>query len=109
MVRSLLAVVLTLLVGYGLMEAWPLIEGPALSIQSPQNQATFPGGIVTVRGTASRIAMLSLDGASVPHEIDGTFSSVLTFPPGASILTFVATDRFGRRITTTRSIFVPTN
>lgn len=107
MVRALLAIVLLLLAGYGLVEAWPLIQGPSLSIQSPANQASFPGGIVTVRGTASRIAMLTLDGASVTHDLDGNFSSVLTFPRGASILTFVATDRFGRRISTSRSIFVP--
>jgi len=107
MVRALIALVLLILLGYGLVEAWPLIQGPALSIQSPTDQASFPGGIVTIRGTASRIAMLTLDGATMLHDVDGTFSSVLTFPRGASILTFVATDRFGRHITTTRSIFVP--
>lgn len=107
MVRTLLALALLLLTGYGLVEAWPLIQGPALSLESPGDQASFSDGIVTVRGHASRIAMLSLDGASIPHDVDGTFSSVLTFPHGTSILTFVATDRFGRRIVTTRSIFVP--
>jgi hypothetical protein len=107
MVRSLIALVLFVLVGYGLIEAWPLIEGPAITIESPIDHASFEGGIVTVTGHASRIAMLTLDGASLLHDIDGTFSSTLTFPRGASILTFVATDRFGRRITTTRSIYVP--
>jgi hypothetical protein len=107
MVRFLIAVVLTLLVGYGLVEAWPLIAGPAISVSSPLNKAAFPGGIVTVSGTASRIALLTLDGAQMLHDKDGSFSSTLTFPRGASILTFVATDRFGRTVTTTRSIFVP--
>jgi hypothetical protein len=107
MLRSLIALILLVLVGYGLIEAWPLIEGPSLVIQSPIDQTSFPDGIVTVTGYASRIAMLTLDGAGMVHDVDGTFSSVLTFPQGASILTFVATDRFGRRITTTRSIYVP--
>lgn len=107
MTRYFIAFVLVLLAGYGLIEAWPLIAGPALSIESPRNNASFPGGIVTVAGRATRIAMLSLDGTSVLHDENGTFSSTLTFPHGGSILTFVATDQFGRHITTTRSIFVP--
>lgn len=107
MVRSLIGITLVILVGYGLIEAWPLIEGPSLSITSPADHASFPDGIVTVTGKASRISMLTLDGATVLHDLDGDFSSTLTFPRGASILTFIATDRFGRRISTTRSIFVP--
>ena len=107
MTRSLLALVLTILAGYGLIEAWPLIAGPSLAIATPQNGESFPGGIVTVRGSASRIALLTLDGAPVLHDENGTFSPTLTFPRGASLLTFDATDRFGRHIITTRSIFVP--
>ncbi|MFI5260573.1 MAG: PrsW family glutamic-type intramembrane protease, partial [Candidatus Paceibacteria bacterium] len=90
-----------------LTKFWPLIAGPALRITSPLNQATYPDGIVTITGQASRIAMLTLDGAQLLHDKDGSFSTTLTFPAGESILTFVATDRFGRRVTATRSIFVP--
>lgn len=107
MTRYLIALVLLALVGYGLIEAWPLIIGPALSVESPVNNASFPGGIVPIKGYALRIAQLSLDGANLLHDKDGSFSSTLTFPRGASILTFVATDRFGRHVTVTRSIFVP--
>ncbi|HUY05285.1 MAG TPA: hypothetical protein VMV62_01035 [Candidatus Paceibacterota bacterium] len=107
MTRSLIILVLTVLAGYGLVEAWPLIAGPSLSITTPRNGESFPGGIVNVAGTASRIAMLSLDGAPVLHDENGSFSPTLTFPHGASLLTFVAIDRFGRRITVTRSVFVP--
>lgn len=107
MTRYLIVAVLLIITGYGLIEAWPLIAGPALSIVSPKDNMSFPDGIVTVSGKASRIALLTLDGATILHNEDGTFSTTLTFPRGASILTFVATDRFGRHITTTRSIFVP--
>lgn len=107
MLRPLIALVLAALVSYGLIEAWPLILGPGLSITSPADQASVPGGIVTVTGKASRIASLALNGASIVHDIDGAFSSTLTFPQGASILTFEARDRFGRTVTATRSIFIP--
>ncbi|MFA5998342.1 MAG: hypothetical protein WC814_03090 [Candidatus Paceibacterota bacterium] len=107
MTRPLILLVLLVLVGYGTVEAWPLLAGPSLSIDSPQNDASYPGGIVSVQGTAPRAAALTLSGAPLLHDPEGGFSSTLTFPRGGSILTFVATDRFGRTVTATRSIYVP--
>lgn len=107
MTRYLIAVVLVLVVGYGLIEAWPLLAGPSLRVDTPQDYASFPGGIVLIEGRVARVSLLSLDGAPLLRDEDGNFSTTLTFPHGTSILTFVATDRFGRRITTTRTIFVP--
>ena len=99
--------VLIILGGYGCVEVWPLVNGPSLSIISPADNASFPGGIVDISGKAARAAILTLNGEPVLHDQDGGFSSTLTFPRGSSILTFVATDRFGRMQTATRTIFVP--
>lgn len=107
MTKYLIVAVLSVIVGYGLIEAWPLLAGPSLSIVSPIDNAPYPDGIVSVSGRAPRAALLTLNGASLLHDQEGTFSSTLTFPRGGSILTFVATDRFGRIVTATRSIFVP--
>ena len=107
MTRYLLISVLVLLAGYGLVEAWPLLAGPSLSVTSPVENASIPGGIVTVSGRALRVAELSLDGAPLLHDEQGNFSTTLTFPRGTSILTLSATDRFGRRVTLTRDIFIP--
>lgn len=107
MTKYLIFAILLLLAGYGIMEAWPLVAGPTLSIASPINNASFTNGIVSVRGKAVRAVQLTLDGTPVLHEEDGSFSSTLTFPRGGSILTFVATDRFGRNVSATRAIFVP--
>ncbi|MBI5406050.1 hypothetical protein HY972_03400 [Candidatus Kaiserbacteria bacterium] len=109
MTKYLLLAVLFLLAGYGGVEAWPLAAGPSLSVASPADNASFPDGIVTVRGKAPRVALLTMDGASVLRDQEGNFSSTLTFPRGGSILTFVATDRFGKSVTAVRSIFVPTS
>lgn len=107
MTHSLVFAALFVIIGYGFVEAWPLISGPTLSIHAPKNGASVEGNIATITGKASRIATLTLNGAPLAHDERGNFSSILTFPHGGSILTFVATDRFGRRITTTRTIFVP--
>lgn len=109
MTRYLITLVLVILFGYGFIEAWPLLAGPSLSITSPTQNAPYPDGIVSIQGNAARAAQLTLNGAPVLHDRSGSFSSLLTFPHGGSILTFVATDRFGRTVAATRSIFVPTN
>ena len=107
MTRYLIATALLFLGGYGLVEAWPLLYGPSLSLDTPQDGASVPGGIVTVVGEAPRAAKLTLNGAPLLHDQSGDFSSTLTFPLGGSLLTFVATDRFGRTVTETRTIYVP--
>jgi hypothetical protein len=107
MTKYLLTAILVIFAGYGCLEAWPLVVGPSLSITSPLDNAAFPGGIVAIAGRAARVSLLTLNGAPLLHDQNGNFSSTLTFPRGGSILTFVATDRFGRTVTATRSIFVP--
>jgi hypothetical protein len=88
MTRNLIILVISVLIIYGLVEAWPLLAGPSLSIASPMQDAPYPGGIVNVRGQAVRAAQLSLNGAPVFHDPEGNFSSTLTFPHGGSILSF---------------------
>lgn len=107
MTRYFIGLVMFVLVGYGLVKAWPLIAGPSLSVVSPADNAAFPGGIVAVQGRVGRASTIILNGAPLLRDQNGEFSSTLTFPRGGSILTFTATDRFGRKVTETRSIFVP--
>lgn len=107
MIRYLIGAVLVVLVGYGLVEAWPLIAGPSLSIASPAQNAPYPGGVVSIRGRAERAATILLNGAPLLHDQNGGFSSTMTFSRGGTILTFTATDRFGRTVTATRAIYVP--
>ncbi len=107
MIKYFIGAVLLFGTGYGGVEAWPLVAGPALSVTLPANDATVPDGIVTVQGKALRAAELTLDGDPILHDQDGSFSSTLTFPRGGSILTLVATDPFGRKVTVTRTVFVP--
>lgn len=99
----------TLLLGalYGIVQVWPLVSGPTLSVISPEENAMVPDGIVTVQGVTAHIVQLTLNGAAILYDQKGAFSSTLTFPRGGSILTLEAVDRFGRKKTITRSLFVP--
>lgn len=107
MTKYLIGIALVIVIIYGLIKAWPIMAGPSLLIASPTNNAPFPGGVVSVRGRAERATTVMLNGTPLLHEKNGGFSSTLSFPHGSSILTFVATDRFGRTVTETRTIFIP--
>lgn len=107
MTKYFILAVLFIFMCYGIIKALPLIEGPSLSVDSPQNNATLPDGIVVISGNTAHAAQLTLDGAPMLHEEDGDFSATLAFPRGGSELTFVATDLFGRKATIMRTIFVP--
>ena len=96
-----------LLAGYGLIEAWPLLAGPSLSVASPADFATSTDGVFTISGRSARASSLFLNGTPLLPDETGQFGETLAFAKGTSILTFVATDRFGRAITKTRTIFVP--
>lgn len=107
MIKYVLITILAAIALYGAKEAWPLIVGPSLTIDSPIDYASYPSGIVTISGAASHANEITVNGAPVLHDESGSFATILTFPRGGSILTLTAADRFGRTVTATRNIFVP--
>ncbi len=107
MTRSITALIVGLVILYGLMEALPLLLGPSLAITSPSDYQTFTDPVVTISGHVKRAAVFTLNGAPLLFDQQGNFSSTLTFPHGTTILTFVVSDRFGRTITARRTIAIP--
>ena len=107
MTRLLLGLVLAMFLAYGVFEVRPLLAGPALLIERPTNGASYTDGVVTIEGRASRTVALMLDGAPLLPDQSGHFSSTLAFSTGGSILTFTATDRFGRSVIKERIVYVP--
>ena len=107
LVRGAIALVLLLLLGYGAIEARPLILGPSLTLTSPKDGETSPDGLLTVSGVARRVSSLTVNGDPTLIDENGAFSRLLVLPKGGAILTFTATDRFGRTITKQESVYVP--
>ncbi len=106
-IKSIAAIVLVLLSGYGLLEARHLISGPSIIIDIPSNYTTFEDGFVRVSGTAKNTENLSLNGGPLPIDETGVFEKIILYPSGSGILTLTATDRFGRQVSEERTIFIP--
>jgi Glucodextranase, domain B len=100
MTRILVAVAVIILVTYGLFEARKLIEGPQLTILSPLNGIATSSETVTIAGTAQNIAFLTIDDAPAQTDESGHFSETFSPPRGYTVVTVAATDRFGRRAST---------
>ena len=107
MVRFLTALILIIVVIYGIHEAWPLISGPQIALASPKNGESFHDGFIKISGTAVHTQGVSLDGGPLLTDPEGHFETTLTLPHGGAILTVTATDRFGRSVAEQRTVFVP--
>lgn len=103
--RYTAGILLILVVGYGLVKAWPLLRGPEIQL-NPEVMGTS-SGTVTLSGRALHTETLLLNGGILLIDGDGNFSKTLTLPPGGAILSLTATDRFGRSVYERREVFVP--
>ncbi len=93
------AILLTALtVGYGLVEARTLIAGPTLTVSSPAAGATEAGALFNVRGVATNVTKLSVNGRPVTLDMSGAFNETLVTPNGLGVIVVEGENRFGRTI-----------
>ncbi len=88
-----------IIVGYSAFQAKNLVLGPQVTITEPRNGSSVPHEIVTIRGEARNISAISLNDSPIFITNTGLFEEKLIAPPGYSIMTLRASDRFGRSIT----------
>ncbi|MEO6536312.1 MAG: hypothetical protein ABIT47_01355 [Candidatus Paceibacterota bacterium] len=98
------AILLAVIVGYGLIKALPLLTGPVIHIDTLTAADT---GLTILSGTAIHTKTLTLNGGTLLIDEHGAFSKSLTLPRGDVILTLTATDRFGREQTIRRDVIIP--
>ena len=81
--------------GYSYFQARKLIVGPKIVIESPQNGTSVQEPLVEIKGRATNIKDISLDDRPIFIDEQGKFDEKLLVPPGYTIITMKATDRFG--------------
>ena len=105
--RILATLALVLVALYGGYKAIPLLAGPSISLTSPQQTQVFPDNTVLVKGTTKQTENLTLNGTLLPIDSEGRFEKTLIISSGGAILSLTATDRFGKSVAVTRSVFIP--
>jgi len=106
MKRALIALAVLVVLGYGLFEARKLIEGPSIAIISPRDGSATSTTGVLIEGYAQNIAFLTINDAPAYTDTSGKFVELLSPPPGVTVFTVAAVDRFGRRVSKSVSINV---
>lgn len=104
MKKGLFIAMAFLLIAYGLFEARRLLEGPRISIISPVDGSATSSPTVLIEGTATNIAFLTINDKPSFTDEAGHFRQLLSPPPGYTVVTVAATDRFGRRASKSVSI-----
>lgn len=96
--RTRLAIALSLFVCIGLgvyavYQARAYLYGPSVSIESVEKK----GPLLALKGTAERIAFLSLQGKPIFTDENGRWQETVLLLPGYTIVTVAGADRFGRK------------
>jgi Glucodextranase, domain B len=89
---------------YGFYKALPLILGPKVVVNYPNQGENVNGTTVAVRGVVSRAKELYVNGIATGFSENGIFETRLAVYPPHSIIFIVAKDKFGRSHSVTLNI-----
>jgi len=95
-ITSLLVVLAVSLISYAYYQSRNFISGPQIHISSPQNGSTFEESLITIEGTTSNIARITMNDRQIFVDENGLFSEKLLLLEGYNIITIYAEDKFER-------------
>jgi len=93
------------IVGYSGFTAKRIFEGPKIIIDSPVDGATMSTSLVEISGTTRNALSLTLNGRLIAIDTTGRFGEQLLLSYGYNIIELVATDRAGKVIKNTVTLF----
>ncbi len=88
-----------IVLGYGLFATHDFIIGPTITLQEPQNGATFTQSDIRIKGVVERIQDITLNGRSITIDDKGNFNEAVLLAPGYNVFELTAHDKFGRNRT----------
>lgn len=93
---ALLLVTVTVL--YGFFQARTLIDGPRLTVSSPEPGRTVSGETLLVSGHTQNVTHVYINGAPATMDVSGNYEKTLVTPDGYGVILVEAENRFGRHI-----------
>lgn len=102
--RTLTVFSVVIVLGYSYFVLDDFIRGPRIIVETPKNTLATTSPRILVSGHAIHINSLSLNGGSIPFDLEGNFSESLLLAPGYNIMKLTATDRYERIVEKTLEI-----
>ena len=93
------------IIGYSGFAAKRVFEGPGITLLSPTSGAILDTSLVDIAGSTRNAASLTLNGRLIPVDTTGRFREQLLLSYGYNIIELVATDRAGKTIKKTVTLF----
>lgn len=91
-------IVVTALGAYSLFQAREMIEGPKVVVDTPQNGSTLTDPLLVLKGHASNISAISLNGRDIYINDAGQWSEQVLLAEGYNTIMIEAQNKFGKRI-----------
>jgi hypothetical protein len=91
-----IAIIVIIVLGYGLFTSHSFISGPKITIYEPINGSTISTSSVEIKGTAQRIQDVTLNGRAIFIDDKGNFNETILLAPGYNVSLFFAKDKFNR-------------
>ncbi len=85
-----------IIVSYSIFQSWKLIEGPVITIYSPEDGKTFNQSLIEIEGNAKNASHLRLDDRSIYTDKHGYFKEKFLLSPGYNVIKIDATDKFNK-------------
>jgi hypothetical protein len=81
---------------YAFLNSRIFIAGPQIIIESPENGLVFSDPLIEIVGKAINTSFIKLNNNQIYVDENGIFKEKLLLPPGISIISLTASDRFNR-------------
>ena len=91
-----LGLIILFVIGYAYYQTQGYLKGPILTITEPLDNSTLHQAVLTVKGMATNIAYISLDGRQIFTSPTGEFSEDILLLSGYNILEISAKDKYER-------------
>lgn len=83
---------------YTIIQSEDFVDGPQITILSPESGILFEEPLVHIQGKAERVADITLNGNPIFIDESGNFDEQLLLVDGLNIITLEAQDRFERTV-----------
>jgi len=92
----IVAIAVSGILGYAYLKTANLVQGPQITIITPENGATIDEALIVIKGTTKNISGITLNDRKIFTDELGNIKEEILLTYGYNIFEIKAQDRFGR-------------